>query len=147
MSAPITKVVKNDAYSAPRPPVPVAPTRPTTSTAAPRPPAAAFKSVSRTLQHSPAQHSPAPPPPKVNNLICVLFLVEAEYFYVAASGFQNLDARRQADSENIGTFFSAAIEVLCTDDQQNVTSLLFFVLFFFFLACYQSFGRNKNNSE
>uniref|UniRef100_A0A3Q3D6U8 DNA polymerase delta interacting protein 3 n=1 Tax=Hippocampus comes TaxID=109280 RepID=A0A3Q3D6U8_HIPCM len=64
MSAPITKVVKNDAYSAPRPPVPVAPARPTTSTAAPRPPAAALKSVSRTLQHSSAQHSPAPPPPK-----------------------------------------------------------------------------------
>ncbi|TMS14676.1 Polymerase delta-interacting protein 3 [Larimichthys crocea] len=34
MSAPITKVVKNDAYTAPRPPVPVAPTRPNTSMAA-----------------------------------------------------------------------------------------------------------------
>uniref|UniRef100_A0A3B3TUF7 DNA polymerase delta interacting protein 3 n=1 Tax=Poecilia latipinna TaxID=48699 RepID=A0A3B3TUF7_9TELE len=34
MTAPITKVVKNDAYTAPRPPVPVAPTRPNTSTAA-----------------------------------------------------------------------------------------------------------------
>uniref|UniRef100_A0A3Q2QDL0 DNA polymerase delta interacting protein 3 n=1 Tax=Fundulus heteroclitus TaxID=8078 RepID=A0A3Q2QDL0_FUNHE len=34
MTAPITKVVKNDAYTAPRPPVPVVPTRPNTSTAA-----------------------------------------------------------------------------------------------------------------
>uniref|UniRef100_H3CZT5 DNA polymerase delta interacting protein 3 n=1 Tax=Tetraodon nigroviridis TaxID=99883 RepID=H3CZT5_TETNG len=36
MSTPITKVVKNDAYTAPRPPVPVAPTRPNTSMAATR---------------------------------------------------------------------------------------------------------------
>ncbi|XP_049602028.1 polymerase delta-interacting protein 3 isoform X1 [Syngnathus scovelli] len=64
MSAPITKVVKNDAYSAPRPPVPIAPTRPTASTTTPRPPAAALKPVSRTLQHSSAQHSSAPPPPQ-----------------------------------------------------------------------------------
>ncbi|XP_077357626.1 polymerase delta-interacting protein 3 [Festucalex cinctus] len=64
MSAPITKVVKNEAYAAPRPPVPIAPTRPTTSTAAPRPPAAALKPVSRTLQQSSAQHSAAPPPPQ-----------------------------------------------------------------------------------
>ncbi|XP_061556307.1 polymerase delta-interacting protein 3 isoform X2 [Phycodurus eques] len=64
MSAPITKVVKNDAYSAPRPPIPVAPTRPTTSTATPRPATAALKPVSRTLQHSSTQPSPAPPPPQ-----------------------------------------------------------------------------------
>ncbi|XP_061605280.1 polymerase delta-interacting protein 3 isoform X2 [Phyllopteryx taeniolatus] len=69
MSAPITKVVKNDAYSAPRPPVPVAPTRPTTSTATPRPATAALKPVSRTLQHSSTQPSPAPPPPQ--ELFCV----------------------------------------------------------------------------
>uniref|UniRef100_A0A3P8T674 Polymerase (DNA-directed), delta interacting protein 3 n=1 Tax=Amphiprion percula TaxID=161767 RepID=A0A3P8T674_AMPPE len=43
MSAPITKVVKNDAYTAPRPPVPVAPTRPTTSMAAARSSAAALQ--------------------------------------------------------------------------------------------------------
>uniref|UniRef100_A0A3B4A4P6 Uncharacterized protein n=1 Tax=Periophthalmus magnuspinnatus TaxID=409849 RepID=A0A3B4A4P6_9GOBI len=49
MSAPITKVVKNDAYTAPRPPVPVAPTRPTTSMPASRPSAAALQQVSRTL--------------------------------------------------------------------------------------------------
>uniref|UniRef100_A0A3Q3IH13 Uncharacterized protein n=1 Tax=Monopterus albus TaxID=43700 RepID=A0A3Q3IH13_MONAL len=36
MSAPITKVVKNDTYTAPRPPVPVAPARPSTSVAANR---------------------------------------------------------------------------------------------------------------
>uniref|UniRef100_A0A3B4UYA4 DNA polymerase delta interacting protein 3 n=1 Tax=Seriola dumerili TaxID=41447 RepID=A0A3B4UYA4_SERDU len=43
MSAPITKVVKNDAYTAPRPPVPVAPTRPSTSMAANRSSAAALQ--------------------------------------------------------------------------------------------------------
>uniref|UniRef100_A0A3P9IBA6 DNA polymerase delta interacting protein 3 n=1 Tax=Oryzias latipes TaxID=8090 RepID=A0A3P9IBA6_ORYLA len=43
MSAPITKVVKNDAYTAPRPPVPVAPTRPNASTAAARASAAALQ--------------------------------------------------------------------------------------------------------
>uniref|UniRef100_H2MIS3 DNA polymerase delta interacting protein 3 n=1 Tax=Oryzias latipes TaxID=8090 RepID=H2MIS3_ORYLA len=43
MSAPITKVVKNDAYTAPRPPVPVAPTRPNASTAAARTSAAALQ--------------------------------------------------------------------------------------------------------
>uniref|UniRef100_A0A3B5MAN7 Polymerase (DNA-directed), delta interacting protein 3 n=1 Tax=Xiphophorus couchianus TaxID=32473 RepID=A0A3B5MAN7_9TELE len=43
ITAPITKVVKNDAYTAPRPPVPVAPTRPNTSTAAARSSAAALQ--------------------------------------------------------------------------------------------------------
>ncbi|XP_013868389.1 polymerase delta-interacting protein 3 [Austrofundulus limnaeus] len=69
MTAPITKVVKNDAYTAPRPPVPVAPTRPNANTAVPRSTgAAALQPVSRTLQQSTAETSaaaaaPAPPQP------------------------------------------------------------------------------------
>lgn len=67
MSAPITKVVKNDAYTAPRAPVPVAPTRPNTSMAANRSSAANLQPVSRTLQHSTAETSTtAPAPPQVN---------------------------------------------------------------------------------
>lgn len=66
MSAPITKVVKNDAYTAPRPPVPVAPTRPNTSMAASRPSAAALQPVSRTLKQNAAETSTtAPAPPQV----------------------------------------------------------------------------------
>ncbi|KAM8824583.1 polymerase delta-interacting protein 3 [Synchiropus picturatus] len=61
MSAPITKVVKNDAYTAPAPPVPVAPTRP--SPAASRPAAAAAQPVSRTLQQKQADTSRTPPTP------------------------------------------------------------------------------------
>lgn len=71
MSAPITKVVKNDAYTAPRPPVPVAPTRPTTSMAATRSSAAALQPVSRTLQQSTAETSttaPTPPQPAFSPL-------------------------------------------------------------------------------
>ncbi|XP_034750866.1 polymerase delta-interacting protein 3 isoform X3 [Etheostoma cragini] len=71
MSAPITKVVKNDAYTAPRPPVPVAPTRPNTSMAATRSSAAALQPVSRTLQQSPAETTttaPAPPQPTFSPL-------------------------------------------------------------------------------
>uniref|UniRef100_A0A8D0DCQ4 Polymerase (DNA-directed), delta interacting protein 3 n=1 Tax=Sander lucioperca TaxID=283035 RepID=A0A8D0DCQ4_SANLU len=71
MSAPITKVVKNDAYTAPRPPVPVAPTRPNTSMAATRSSAAALQPVSRTLQQSPAEATttaPAPPQPTFSPL-------------------------------------------------------------------------------
>ncbi|XP_038550633.1 polymerase delta-interacting protein 3 [Micropterus salmoides] len=63
MSAPITKVVKNDAYTAPRPPVPVAPTRPSTSMAAARSSPAALQPVSRTLQQSPAESSTTAPTP------------------------------------------------------------------------------------
>ncbi|XP_038129686.1 polymerase delta-interacting protein 3 [Cyprinodon tularosa] len=63
MTAPITKVVKNDAYTAPRAPVPVAPTRPSNSTAAARSSAAALKPVSRTLQQSSAEPSAATPTP------------------------------------------------------------------------------------
>ncbi|XP_027897791.1 polymerase delta-interacting protein 3 isoform X1 [Xiphophorus couchianus] len=63
ITAPITKVVKNDAYTAPRPPVPVAPTRPNTSTAAARSSAAALQPVSRTLQQSAAETSMAAPTP------------------------------------------------------------------------------------
>ncbi|KAM4634799.1 polymerase delta-interacting protein 3 isoform 2-T2 [Polymixia lowei] len=66
MSAPITKVVKNDAYTAPRPPVPVAPTRPTRpnpSAAASRPSTAALQPVSRTLQQPTAEASAPPPTP------------------------------------------------------------------------------------
>ncbi|XP_041634470.1 polymerase delta-interacting protein 3 [Cheilinus undulatus] len=63
MSAPITKVVKNDAYTAPRPPVPVAPTRPNTSAAAARSSAAALQPVSRTLQQNTAESSTAAPTP------------------------------------------------------------------------------------
>ncbi|XP_070703753.1 polymerase delta-interacting protein 3 [Pempheris klunzingeri] len=71
MSAPITKVVKNDAYTAPRPPVPVAPTRPNTSMAATRSSAAALQPVSRTLQQSSAETSttvPTPPQPAFSPL-------------------------------------------------------------------------------
>ncbi|XP_076607855.1 polymerase delta-interacting protein 3 [Chaetodon auriga] len=65
MSAPITKVVKNDAYTAPCPPVPVAPTRPNTSMAAARSSAAALQPVSRTLQQSAtATSTTAPTPPQ-----------------------------------------------------------------------------------
>uniref|UniRef100_A0A672YGQ4 RRM domain-containing protein n=2 Tax=Sphaeramia orbicularis TaxID=375764 RepID=A0A672YGQ4_9TELE len=64
MSAPITKVVKNDAYTAPRPPVPVAPTRPSTSMSATRSSAAALQPVSRTLQQSTAETSTTPTPPQ-----------------------------------------------------------------------------------
>ncbi|MED6234674.1 hypothetical protein ATANTOWER_024968 [Ataeniobius toweri] len=63
MTVPITKVVKNDAYTAPQPPVPVAPTRPNTSTAAARSSAAALQPVSRTLQQSTAETSTATPTP------------------------------------------------------------------------------------
>ncbi|XP_062309990.1 polymerase delta-interacting protein 3 [Osmerus eperlanus] len=65
MSAPITKVVKNDAYTAPRAPVPVAATRPTPSAgAASRPVAAAAASqpVSRTLQQATAPREASSPP-------------------------------------------------------------------------------------
>ncbi|MEQ2248835.1 hypothetical protein ILYODFUR_023092 [Ilyodon furcidens] len=65
MTAPITKVVKNDAYTAPRPPVQVVPTRPNTSTAAARSSAAALQPVSRTLQQSTAETSTATPTPPV----------------------------------------------------------------------------------
>uniref|UniRef100_UPI003AABDB1F polymerase delta-interacting protein 3 n=1 Tax=Centroberyx gerrardi TaxID=166262 RepID=UPI003AABDB1F len=71
MSAPITKVVKNDAYTAPRPPVPVAPTRPNPSTAAPRSSTAALQPVSRTLQQATAETSTtplAPPQPAFSPL-------------------------------------------------------------------------------
>ncbi|XP_062294481.1 polymerase delta-interacting protein 3 [Scomber scombrus] len=63
MSAPITKVFKNDAYTAPRPPVPVAPTRPNPSMTASRSSAAALQPVSRTLQQSTAETSKPPPAP------------------------------------------------------------------------------------
>lgn len=73
MSAPITKVVKNDAYTAPRPAVPVASPRPTTSLAATRSSAAALQPVSRTLQQSTAETSATapPPPPQVNPFIFI----------------------------------------------------------------------------
>uniref|UniRef100_A0A8C3ANI9 DNA polymerase delta interacting protein 3 n=1 Tax=Cyclopterus lumpus TaxID=8103 RepID=A0A8C3ANI9_CYCLU len=58
MSGPITKVVKNDTYTAPRPPVPVAPTRPNTSMASTRSSAAALQPVSRTLQQRTPTFSP-----------------------------------------------------------------------------------------
>lgn len=62
MTAPITKVVKNDAYTAPRPPVPVAPTRPNPA----RSSSAALQPVSRTLQQSaPETSTTAPTPPQV----------------------------------------------------------------------------------
>lgn len=75
MSGPITKVVKNDAYTAPpRPPVPVAPTRPTSHTshtshmAASRAPPAALQPVSRTLQQNTAEASTtAATPPQVRH--------------------------------------------------------------------------------
>ncbi|XP_056143919.1 polymerase delta-interacting protein 3 [Lampris incognitus] len=63
MSAPITKVVKNDAYTAPGAPVPVAPTRPNPSAAAFRASAAALQPVSRTLQQTTAEVSAPPPTP------------------------------------------------------------------------------------
>ncbi|XP_072299807.1 polymerase delta-interacting protein 3 [Eucyclogobius newberryi] len=63
MSAPITKVVKNDAYTAPRPPVPVAPTRPSTSMPASRPSAGTLQQVSRTLQQSTSVPNAAVAPP------------------------------------------------------------------------------------
>ncbi|CAL8311403.1 unnamed protein product [Arctogadus glacialis] len=63
MSGPITKVVKNDAYTAPQAPVPVAPTRPSPSPTAFRSSSAALKPVSRTLQQAPAALSPPPPAP------------------------------------------------------------------------------------
>ncbi|KAM9843295.1 polymerase delta-interacting protein 3 [Aulostomus maculatus] len=63
MSAPITKVVKNDTYTAPRPPVPVAPTRPNPGMAATRSSPAALQPVSRTLQQSTAETSTTPPTP------------------------------------------------------------------------------------
>uniref|UniRef100_A0A667WQK3 DNA polymerase delta interacting protein 3 n=2 Tax=Myripristis murdjan TaxID=586833 RepID=A0A667WQK3_9TELE len=60
MSAPITKMIKNDAYTAPRPPVPVAPTRPNPSPAASRSSTAALQPVSRTLQQTPGETSASP---------------------------------------------------------------------------------------
>ncbi|CDQ81537.1 unnamed protein product [Oncorhynchus mykiss] len=65
MSAPITKVVKNDAYTAPRPPVPVAPTRPNPSVGASRSSALALQPISRTLRQAgpTAETSSQPPPP------------------------------------------------------------------------------------
>uniref|UniRef100_A0A674BWM5 DNA polymerase delta interacting protein 3 n=1 Tax=Salmo trutta TaxID=8032 RepID=A0A674BWM5_SALTR len=65
MSAPITKVVKNDAYTAPRPPVPVAPTRPNPSVGASRSSAPALQPISRTLRQAgpTAEPSSQPPPP------------------------------------------------------------------------------------
>lgn len=72
MSGPITKVVKNDAYTAPpRPPVPVAPTRPASHMAASRAPPTALQPVSRTLQQNAAETSttaPTPPQPVVSPL-------------------------------------------------------------------------------
>lgn len=76
MTAPITKVVKNDAYTAMRPPVPVAPTRPNTNLAVARSSAAAsaaaaaaaaLQPISRTLQQNTAETSAAaaPTPPQV----------------------------------------------------------------------------------
>ncbi|XP_024920319.1 polymerase delta-interacting protein 3 isoform X1 [Cynoglossus semilaevis] len=63
MSAPITKVVKNDAYTAPRPPVLVAPTRPNSSTAPARSSTAALQPVTRRLQQNTAEASTAVPTP------------------------------------------------------------------------------------
>ncbi|XP_060946569.1 polymerase delta-interacting protein 3 [Limanda limanda] len=63
MSSPITKVVQNDSYTAPRPPAPVAPTRSNSSMAPPRSSAAALQPISRSLQQSPAQASPTAPAP------------------------------------------------------------------------------------
>ncbi|XP_058509403.1 polymerase delta-interacting protein 3 [Solea solea] len=71
MSAPITKVVKNDAYMAPRPPVPVAPSRPNSNMAATRSSAPAFQPVSRSLQQSTAETTttaPTPPQPAFSPL-------------------------------------------------------------------------------
>lgn len=70
MSTPITKVVKNDAYTAPRPPVPVAPTRPNNSATATRSSAAPLQPVSRTLKQATAEASrTAPAPPQVRILM------------------------------------------------------------------------------
>jgi len=81
MSAPITKVVKNDAYTAPRPPVPVAPTRPNTSMPAARSSAAASQPVSRTLQQSTAETSTsAPAPPQVIHSHMQLFMDSFQTF-------------------------------------------------------------------
>ncbi|XP_076020708.1 polymerase delta-interacting protein 3 [Genypterus blacodes] len=66
MSTPITKVVKNDSYTAPPP---VAPARPKPSAAAPRPSPAAMLPVSRTLQQSAAETSTATPP-ALNQIAC-----------------------------------------------------------------------------
>uniref|UniRef100_A0A8D2ZTW9 Polymerase (DNA-directed), delta interacting protein 3 n=1 Tax=Scophthalmus maximus TaxID=52904 RepID=A0A8D2ZTW9_SCOMX len=64
--SPITKVVKNDAYTAPRPPVPVAPTRSNSSMATARSSAAASQPISRSLKQSTAETSTtAPTPPQV----------------------------------------------------------------------------------
>uniref|UniRef100_A0A8C8C1F8 RRM domain-containing protein n=1 Tax=Oncorhynchus tshawytscha TaxID=74940 RepID=A0A8C8C1F8_ONCTS len=63
--SPITKVVKNDAYTAPRPPVPVAPTRPNPSVGASRSSTLALQPISRTLRQAgpTAETSSQPPPP------------------------------------------------------------------------------------
>lgn len=93
MSGPITKVVKNDAYTAPpRPPVPVAPTRPTSHMAASRAPPAALQPVSRTLQQNTAETSTTaatPPqvrhPPQICSRVRVVFLsfvVRQFYFFL-----------------------------------------------------------------
>ncbi|XP_035472233.2 polymerase delta-interacting protein 3 [Scophthalmus maximus] len=71
MSAPITKVVKNDAYTAPRPPVPVAPTRSNSSMATARSSAAASQPISRSLKQNTAETSttaPTPPQPAFSPL-------------------------------------------------------------------------------
>lgn len=73
MSTPITKVVKNDTYTAPRPPIPVAPTRPNTSMAATRSSAAPLQPVSRTLKQATAEASKtAPTPPQVRIVLTFL---------------------------------------------------------------------------
>ncbi|MEQ2195933.1 hypothetical protein XENOCAPTIV_020693 [Xenoophorus captivus] len=63
MTATINKVLKNYAYTAPRPPVPVVPTRPNTSMSAARSSAATLQPMSRTLQKSTAETSTATPTP------------------------------------------------------------------------------------
>nr|XP_046187767.1 polymerase delta-interacting protein 3-like isoform X1 [Oncorhynchus gorbuscha] len=65
MSAPITKVVKNDAYTAPRPPVPVTPTRTNPSVGASRSSALDLQPISRTLRQAgpTAEPNSQPPPP------------------------------------------------------------------------------------
>ncbi|XP_062263757.1 polymerase delta-interacting protein 3 [Platichthys flesus] len=71
MSSPITKVVQNDSYTAPRPPVPVTPIRSNSSIAPTRSSAAALQPISRSLQQSPAGASttaPAPPQPTFSPL-------------------------------------------------------------------------------
>ncbi|XP_024246246.1 polymerase delta-interacting protein 3 isoform X2 [Oncorhynchus tshawytscha] len=72
MSAPITKVVKNDAYTAPRPPVPVAPTRPNPSVGASRSSALALQPISRTLRQAGPTAEPnsqPPPPPQESHIL------------------------------------------------------------------------------